>query len=277
VIPAANITAWRQEAPWPDDNQVEQDLILSRLIVAIAADDLLGPELAFRGGTCLHKLHLGSPLRYSEDLDYVRRTNSGIGPYLDALRRVATDIGLDEHGRDLHGPMVQARFDAVPTSGTGLIRVKVEINVGETEAFLPRQKIPYSVASPWWHGEAEIDTFALEELLATKLRALFQRNKGRDLFDLWHVLTHLDPDPGVIVETFGHYMGEREFTFPELARNLEAKLEDRDFRDDVLQLVTDRPDGYDPIAAADALMERLGPHMRNAPTLDEIQAGAWRR
>jgi len=55
-------------APWPERRQVEQDLILSRLILEIAADALLGKELAFRGGTCLHKLHLPAALRYSEDL-----------------------------------------------------------------------------------------------------------------------------------------------------------------------------------------------------------------
>ena len=60
--------------------------MLSRLIVEIAQHELLGGELAFRGGTCLHKLHLPEPLRYSEDLDYVRRTHSGIKPYLTALR-----------------------------------------------------------------------------------------------------------------------------------------------------------------------------------------------
>jgi predicted nucleotidyltransferase component of viral defense system len=55
---------------------------LSRLTVEIAKDSLLGDELVIRGGTCLHKLHLAQPLRYSEDLDYVRRTRSGIGRYL---------------------------------------------------------------------------------------------------------------------------------------------------------------------------------------------------
>ena len=92
MIPPANIVAWRNQAPWPEDNQVEQDLILSRLIVEIANDELLGPELAFRGGTCLHKVHLPAPLRYSEDLDYVRSTKSGIGRFLDAIRDIATSL-----------------------------------------------------------------------------------------------------------------------------------------------------------------------------------------
>ncbi len=65
MIPAANITAWSHVAPWPTDDQVEQDLVLSRLIVEIANHPVIGDELVFRGGTCLHKLALPEPLRYS--------------------------------------------------------------------------------------------------------------------------------------------------------------------------------------------------------------------
>lgn len=88
MITPADIAHWRTRVPWVDPDQVEQDLVLSRLIVEIANHPLLGDELVFRGGTCLHKLHLPTPRRYSEDLDYVRVTSSGIGPVLDALREV---------------------------------------------------------------------------------------------------------------------------------------------------------------------------------------------
>ena len=74
MIPAAFITDWGNTARWPTVDQIEQDLVLSRLIIEIANDDYLGNELMFRGGTCLHKLHLNPALRYSEDLDYVRRS-----------------------------------------------------------------------------------------------------------------------------------------------------------------------------------------------------------
>lgn len=277
MIPAANITAWRRRAPWPDDVQVEQDLILSRMIVEIANDDLLGEELAFRGGTCLHKLHLPTPARYSEDLDYVRRTHSGIKPHLKALSKVARSLGLEEAGTERSGSMVHARFDAVPTSGSGRIRVKVEINISETDAFQPRIEIPYAVDSAWWRGEARVATFSLEELLGTKLRALYQRSKGRDLFDLWHFMTYSTPDPPGILAAFRHYMGEREFSFPELAGNLSEKLADQSFRDDMLQLVTDLSEEYVPDLAANEIMEELGSGLRNAPPRDQIQAGAWRR
>jgi predicted nucleotidyltransferase component of viral defense system len=80
VIAQAYLNEWTSQAPWPQQAQIGQDLVLSRLIVEIARHDLLGGELTFRGGTCLHKLHLSKQLRFSEDLDYVRRTHSGISP-----------------------------------------------------------------------------------------------------------------------------------------------------------------------------------------------------
>lgn len=276
MIPAANIIAWRRRAPWPDDIQVEQDLILSRMMIEIANHDLLGAELAFRGGTCLHKLHLSVPARYSEDLDYVRRTRSGVGPYLDALDEIAGTIGVTKAGTETGRSIVNAKFDAEPTFGLGRIRVKVEINVAETEPLLPRAAIPYEIDSPWWHGAGEIASFAPEELLGTKLRALYQRSKGRDLFDLWLALTELDLDDDQIVACFKHYIAEDEFTFPQLARNLEAKLESREFRDDLTELVVTAPESYDPAVAANLVMARLGAVLHNAPPAAEIENGAWR-
>ena len=84
MIPAAFITEWANTVAWPTVEQVEQDLILSRLIIEIANDNYLGEELVFRGGTCLHKLRLDPALRYSEDLDYVRRAFVGVHLNLDA-------------------------------------------------------------------------------------------------------------------------------------------------------------------------------------------------
>jgi predicted nucleotidyltransferase component of viral defense system len=67
VIPRANITAWRAQAPWPTDAQVEHDLVLSRALVQIFQHDGLTTALAFRGGTAIHKLLFPAPQRYSED------------------------------------------------------------------------------------------------------------------------------------------------------------------------------------------------------------------
>jgi hypothetical protein len=154
--------------------------------------------------------------------------------------------------------------------------VKIETNIAETESFLPRITRPCAVDSRWWSGRADGSTFELEELMSTKLRALYQRRKGRDLFDLWHVLNDLQPDEQLIVDGLAHYMGEETFSYRELSTNLAAKLEHPDFRADLDQLIVDSSPRYDATRAADLIMERLGSRLSGAPGLDEIMGGHWR-
>ena len=277
MIAQAYLNEWATRAPWPQQAQIEQDLVLSRLIVEIAQHELLGQELAFRGGTCLHKLHLPTPLRYSEDLDYVRRTHSGIKPYLTALQDIAGGVGLAHHATNQSGNMVHIVFDAQSTDGARRIRVKIETNIAETESFVPRVTRPYAVDSRWWSGAADVSTFELEELMSTKLRALYQRRRGRDLFDLWHVLNDLHPDEQLVVDGLAHYMGEETFSYRDLSANLAAKLAHPDFLADLDQLTADSPRRYDVTAAANLIMERLGSRLPGAPDLDEIADGRWRR
>lgn len=86
---------------------------------------------------------------------------------------------------------IAALTSALVQSGAGLMRVKIEINTYETSPARPHRRATYGVESGWWSGSGEVLTFQPEELVATKLRALFQRKKGRDLFDLWLALTVL--------------------------------------------------------------------------------------
>ena len=65
------MTAWRANAPWVEDAQVEQDLVISRALVEMFSHSLLARSLAFRGGTALYKLYLTPAARYSEDIDLV--------------------------------------------------------------------------------------------------------------------------------------------------------------------------------------------------------------
>lgn len=275
MIPSAHITQWGAGAPWPERQQIEQDLILSRLIVEIARHPLLGQDLAFRGGTCLHKLHLPSALRYSEDLDYTRMSDGPVGGHIDALRELVVAVGLTMKRTQQSGPMVHVHAEAPATDG-GNVLIKVEVRIDETTAYLPREQLHYAVRSRWFSGEADVSTFHVDELMGTKLRALYQRSKGRDLFDLWHVLTGLPVDDERIVWAFGEYMGAAAFTYPQLRRNLTDKLASGNFRDDLVGLVVHQPEGYDLEDAADLVMERLGRHMKNAPPIEEIRHGAWR-
>lgn len=176
MIPARHIRAWSRVAPWLTEEQIEQDLVLSRLIVEIANHPMLGEELVFRGGTCLHKVVLPEPLRYSEDLDYVRASHGPIGPLLDAIREVADRLDMDVN-TDV-GSYPKARLRAPFETGSGLMRVKIEINTYETSPARQHRRTAYGVESGWWSGTADVLTFQPEELVATKLRALFSARKA---------------------------------------------------------------------------------------------------
>ena len=86
MIPRDYITQWRERAPWSEDFQVEQDLVISRALVAVYSDPDLAEALAFRGGTALCKLYLTPPARCSEDIDLVQVKSGPAGPLMDRLR-----------------------------------------------------------------------------------------------------------------------------------------------------------------------------------------------
>jgi len=86
VIPRDYISEWRERAPWSEDFQFEQDLVISRALVAVYSDPALARALAFRGGTALYKLYLTPPVRYSEDIDLVQVEPGPAGALMDRLR-----------------------------------------------------------------------------------------------------------------------------------------------------------------------------------------------
>ena len=88
MIPRDFITEWRAQAPWVQDLQVEQDLVISRALVEIFSHPLLVAALAFRGGTALYKLYVKPAARYSEDIDLVQMRSEPAGPVMEALRAV---------------------------------------------------------------------------------------------------------------------------------------------------------------------------------------------
>lgn len=243
MIPSSVVTAWSVEHPWPDADQVEQDLLLARAICEIANDDLLGGELVIRGGTAFHKLYLNQPCRYSEDLDYVRKSAGGIGDIMKRLTQMGKDLGFEVRTQMAQHPKVFWRF----VSGSGVRRkIKLEMDTFERSPMLPLTIRRLSVKSSWWTGYADIPVFQVEELCATKLRALYQRSKGRDLFDLWLALTELEVDPKVVVHAFEAYRPEG-LTRRLMERNLEAKLMDQEFCHDCDALIIGGAErfGYD--------------------------------
>ena len=238
MISRAFITEWRRAAPWVEDAQVEQDLVISRSLVEIFSHSSVSENLAFRGGTALFKLHLPAA-RYSEDIDLVQIVPGAIGPVLSALRS-GLDGWLGRPKRDFSEGRVTLlyRFSSEGSPPTPL-KLKIEINTREHVALHGIEPRPFKVHSSWFTGEAMVPTFGLDELLATKLRALYQRKKGRDAFDLWYALSNGRVLPERIVRATLRYLGAEGHSVSraEFEENLFAKQADPRFRQDIGKLL----------------------------------------
>ena len=156
MIPQAHITAWRATAPWADDAQVEQDLVLSRAVIEIFAEPELAGALVLRGGTALNKLFIQPPSRYSQDIDLVQAKAGAIGDVLNAIRqRLDPWLGRPRRSTSEAGVTLVYRFESeVPPIRT--LRLKIEINTREHFAVLDYHRHPLVVANQWFTGEAKI-------------------------------------------------------------------------------------------------------------------------
>ena len=241
MIPAMNIVAWSRNAPWPEDRQVEQDLVICRALVEIFNDEFLRKELRFRGGTALNKLHFPKPYRFSEDIDLTRTTDGPVGPILDRLRAVLEPwMGRGHYDLGEIGPRLTFTMKAEDENASQPIRVKVEIATRERTAYDRARTVPFEAKNPWFTGKADIATFSREEILATKLRALLQRDKGRDLVDLAKAVALFpDLDTPHVVALFGKYLKAAGQTISraEAEERMWAKLDDPSFLADVRPLL----------------------------------------
>ena len=253
MIPQQCITEWKLSHAWQHDEQVEQDLLLSQAICEISNNQLLGNELVFRGGTAFHKLFLTKPYRYSEDLDYVRKSAGGIGPITKELTELGRDLGFRVNTKMGMYPKVIWKFEynsGIPG------KIKIEINTYERSPVFPLQQKPYAVNSSYYQAEASVQTFQIEELIASKLRALYQRSKGRDLFDIWLALTELELEPLRILEAFPAYLPEK-VTAEKMITNLEDKLSNKGFCSDMDNLMRNNGLNYDPKVAGRLVIDEL--------------------
>jgi predicted nucleotidyltransferase component of viral defense system len=239
MIPERAIIEWREYVPWIKEIMVEQDLIICRALVAIYNDDFLSSRLAFRGGTALHKLYLSPQPRYSEDIDLVQIQSENVGVILDKLREVLSFLGKPVIKQKRNNNTTVFRVDStfppiIP------IRLKIEINCKEHFNVLGLVKIPFEVKNQWFNGSCEITTYQLDELIGTKLRALYQRKKGRDLFDLQKALENPNLNPDNVVKCYREYIrfsdGESPSQTVYLA-NMDEKMKEEIFLSDTRALL----------------------------------------
>lgn len=231
------IEDWRNKAPWSYDYQIQQDLIISRALVSLYSDDFIRENLAFRGGTALNKLFFKPSARYSEDIDLVlihKKSSSDIMNHInEALNWLGKPSKIDKTSRSLKLFFQYLDLDNIKR------KLKIEINVTEYFNLYGYMYHKFAVKDSWFSGEAILTTYNINELMGTKLRALHQRSKGRDLFDIYLAIKMDLIDCKIVVDAFlkycehdGHKISRAIFE-----KTFKLKLEDSEFSEDILSLL----------------------------------------
>ena len=218
---------------------VEQDLIICRMLVELFKDQCICDSLIIRGGTALHKLFFDQALRYSEDIDLVQREPGPIGPVFDVIRATFRDW-LGEPKRKIGPSVATLSYKAESEDAPPLpLRIKIEINTREHFQVLPVVRKTLDIRCRWFEGSAGIPVYQVEELLTTKLRALYQRRKGRDLFNLAAALRILDINAHQVVMVLEKYLeaGGHRITSSDFRGNVVDKLKHPDFTHDCVPLL----------------------------------------
>ena len=239
MLPKAYIDQWKHYSTWQQNEFVEQDLILSKLLIDLFSSKLISEKLAFRGGTALHKLFLKIPYRYSEDLDFVQIKAGDIGTILTELRKTIrlTIPTTPKYTKSKNNNTLIYSYDAENPPNPKM-KIKIEINTREHFSVDGIRNLKLQCKSDWFTGSADIVTYSTEELLASKLRALYQRKKGRDLFDVW-IARELEPTFEKTVKILKAYLNNENLniTKKEFLDNLSAKIEDPIFQNDIIPLI----------------------------------------
>lgn len=262
MIPRSHIQEWAKTVPWQEPRQVEQDLIITNALLKLYTHPALKLSLAFRGGTALNKLFFNPPTRYSEDIDLVQTTAEPIGATMDAIRETL-DSWLGQPKRSFSDGRVTLVYRVLSDEGFPL-KLKIEINSREHFSILGFQDYSFTCNSAWASGSTIIRTFKIEELLGTKMRALYQRRKGRDLYDL-HVALSTFPnlDCKAILHCFSEYLsfGGHNISKALFLENMTLKLKNKEFREDIIPLLPRQSGSFDAETAYQHVRERLLEHL----------------
>ncbi len=141
MIPRAFITEWTATAPWKSMDQVEQALVICRSLVELFSDDFLAENLAFRGGTAIHKLYLKPQARYSVDIDLVQTIAGPFGPVADKIQERLSFLGTPRKNQKENNFTLVYRFEA-EFQPFRQMKLKVETNCREHDSVLGYKKFP---------------------------------------------------------------------------------------------------------------------------------------
>jgi predicted nucleotidyltransferase component of viral defense system len=196
---------------------VEKDYVLGWILAGINAHEVLAESWVFKGGTCLKKCYFET-YRFSEDLDFTLRKESQLDeaflrPALEEViawveeqsgltmpaNQLAFDIYTNPRGRLSCQGKIAYRGPVSPTSG-GWPKIKLDLTADE-KLVLP--SVEREVFHPYTDRPEEglwANSYAYDEAFAEKLRALGERTRPRDLYDVVNLYRHDDtrPSPSVL-------------------------------------------------------------------------------
>ncbi len=200
-----DVKVWADEQGLPDLLFAELDYRLVKTLEALYSNDFLSERLCMKGGTAINKLYLGETSRLSVDLDFNHLgSKEEVLKEKRAVRELIVEVlkkqdnSYDVHYERPYGlTRIKVRYKTV---GGPIQNFKIEISHVERFPILPPLK--KEIKTP--DGLANVLTYTLEELTSTKLRALLERFKGRDIYDLYFI-SQLKPDTTVVRKMFLYY------------------------------------------------------------------------
>lgn len=187
---------------------VEKDYALGWLLAGIFHQPVLRENWVFKGGTCLKKCYFET-YRFSEDLDFTLKQPDHLRPdfLTPTFAEVATwvyensgiEIPADTLAFELYTnprgqPAVEGRLGyRGPLQRRGSVpRIKLDLTSDERLVLPPVWRDVHHAYSDKPESGIQALCYSYEELFAEKLRALTERMRPRDLYDVVHLFRHDD-------------------------------------------------------------------------------------
>ena len=232
------IDDWRKNVPGNLDEQVEQDLLLSKVIIDLYSDPFIQNHLALSGGAALQKLYFDKPYRYSEDLNFVQINPGSLGIVLDHIQDKLVWLGKPSLKIKEGGIILYYKIYS-ETALNNKRRIKLQINAFQHSQMLGITSKNYVIENPWVTGTAAVTTYYVEELLGIQTRALYQRKKGRYLFDVYYAMRQLNLNPEQIADVFCFYLEKAGVLVSRqnFEENLFNKITNQTFLNDIYAVI----------------------------------------
>lgn len=234
-----DLRVWADQQGIPDLLFAELDYRLDKTLEALYRDDFLSKRLCLKGGTAINKLYLGETSRLSVDLDFnhLGSKEEVLKERREVRERIVELLKKQDDSYDIHSERryEQTRIKARYKTVAGPVR-SFKIEISHVERFPIISPVKRHIITP--EGSAGVITYTLEELTSTKLRALFERFKGRDIYDLYFI-SQLKLNPTITRKMFLYYFYRAHKVFnPKIHyKNLIKRYESGNYIDDVMAFV----------------------------------------